>query len=220
MKYGLESKSFPSIQELLQFHVATQTTVSKSSGAILKQPVLRNSDKLMLHNDEISMGKRLGKGAFGEVFEADFKGQKVAVKTCCSTDITDKGKFLQEAEILKQYDHPNIVKLIGIAWDTEPVLIVMELMPGGSLLDYLRKKPAQMIKGKMLHISIDACAGMEYLESRGCIHRDLAARNCLVGEKDIVKISDFGMSREESVYLVKGPRQIPVKWTAPEVCLI
>ena len=183
-------------------------------------PVLRTSDKWALHNGEISIGKRLGKGAFGEVFEADFKGQKVAVKTCHSMDITDKGMFLQEAKILKQYDHPNIVKLIGIAWEDEPVLIVMELMTGGSLLDNMRKRAAQMSKGKMLHMSTDACAGMEYLESRGCIHRDLAARNCLVGEKDIVKISDFGMSREESVYLAKGPRQIPLKWTAPEVCLI
>ena len=219
MKYGLESKSFPSIQELLHFHVTTQTAVTKTSGAILLQPVLKNSDKWTLHNDDISIGKRLGKGAYGEVFDAEFKGQKVAVKTCRSTDVPDREKFLHEAEILKQYDHPNIVKLIGIAWDTEPVLIVMELMPGGSLLDYVRKKAAQMSKGKLLHMSIDACSGMEYLESRGCIHRDLAARNCLVGEKDIVKISDFGMSREESIYFVTGPRQIPMKWTAPEVCL-
>ena len=53
-----------------------------------------------------------------------------------------------------------------------------------------------------------------------CIHRDLAARNCLVGDGDIVKISDFGMSREEEcgIYTVSsGAKQIPIKWTAPEV---
>ena len=53
-----------------------------------------------------------------------------------------------------------------------------------------------------------------------CIHRDLAARNCLVGDDDIVKISDFGMSREDEggIYIVSsGTRQIPIKWTAPEV---
>ncbi|KAL5469291.1 hypothetical protein EMCRGX_G030531 [Ephydatia muelleri] len=109
-KYGLELKSFPSIPELLQFHVATQTAVSRSTGAVLKQPVLRNSDKWALYNDDISVDKRLGKGAFGEVFDAELKGQKVAVKICRSTDIPDREKFLQEAKILKQYDHPNIVK--------------------------------------------------------------------------------------------------------------
>lgn len=51
------------------------------------------------------------------------------------------------------------------------------------------------------------------------LSRDLAARNCLVGEESVVKISDFGMSRQEQdgVYSATGGmRQIPVKWTAPE----
>jgi len=48
-------------------------------------------------------------------------------------------------------------------------------------------------------------------------YRDLAARNCLISEKKVVKISDFGMSREEETYEVtQGMRQIPIKWTAPE----
>lgn len=63
----------------------------------------------------------------------------------------------------------------------------------------------------------DTAAGMCYLESKNCIHRDLAARNCLVGKDNIVKISDFGMSREEEEYIVSdGMKQIPIKWTAPE----
>lgn len=49
------------------------------------------------------------------------------------------------------------------------------------------------------------------------VHRDLAARNCLVGVNNIVKISDFGMSRETIEYVVTdGMKQIPIKWTAPE----
>ena len=58
---------------------------------------------------------------------------------------------------------------------------------------------------------------MKYLESMSCIHRDLSARNCLVGENDLVKISDFGMSREGGIYVVSGPRLLPIRWTAPEV---
>ena len=74
---------------------------------------------------------------------------------------------------------------------------VMEFMPGGDFLSYLRKKGAQLNSKKLLRFSIDAAAGMEYLESKNCIHRDLAARNCLISSDDsTLKISDFGMSRE------------------------
>lgn len=50
--------------------------------------------------------------------------------------------------------------------------------------------------------------GMRYLESKNCIHRDLAARNCLIGYENIVKISDFGMSREEEEYIGKFVHRI------------
>lgn len=51
---------------------------------------------------------------------------------------------------------------------------------------------------------------MRYLESKNCIHRDLAARNCLIGTENIVKISDFGMSREEEEYIGKLPNKYPL----------
>lgn len=74
-------------------------------------------------------------------------------------------------------------------------------------------KPKQLVK-----FSLDAASGMAYLESKNCIHRDLAARNCLVGENNVLKISDFGMSRQEDdgIYSSSGLKQIPIKWTAPE----
>ena len=62
---------------------------------------------------------------------------EVAVKTCRETLSEDaKKKFLQEGRILKQYDHPNIVKFIGIAAQRQPVMIVMEYVPGMSKMLY------------------------------------------------------------------------------------
>lgn len=72
-------------------------------------------------------------GNFGDVYKAQLKTCKteVAVKTCKLTlPDEQKRKFLQEGRILKQYDHPNIVKLIGICVQKQPIMIVMELVPG------------------------------------------------------------------------------------------
>ena len=72
-------------------------------------------------------------GQFGEVYRGTFKptGVTVAVKTCRETLGEEvKKKFLQEGRILKQYDHPNIVRFIGIAAQRHPVMIVMEFVAG------------------------------------------------------------------------------------------
>lgn len=91
---------------------------------------------------------------------------------------------------------------------------------GGSLLNYLRKNSNGLTTRQQMGMCRDAAAGqfeksifyiqyiyiyltlgMRYLESKNCIHRDLAARNCLVDFEHSVKISDFGMSREEEEYI-------------------
>ena len=79
-------------------------------------------------------------GNFGEVYRGIFKPKEleVAVKTCHETLSDDaKKKFLQEGRILKQYDHPNIVKFIGIAARRQPVMIVMEYVPGEYAMEYV-----------------------------------------------------------------------------------
>lgn len=98
-----------------------------------------------------------------------------------------------------------------------PFVIKHSYISGGSLLTFLRTRSATLNSRSLLAMCRDAAGGMRYLESKNCIHRDLAARNCLIGDDNIVKISDFGMSREEEEYIVSGGmKQIPIKWTAPE----
>ena len=110
-------------------------------------------------------------------------GVLTAVKTCRHTlPDEQKKKFLQEGRILKQYEHPNVVRFIGICVQKQPIMIVMELVPGGSLLNYLRQKNVQLTIKQLMAMCVDVAAGMAYLESRNCIHRDLAVRNCLVGK--------------------------------------
>ncbi|XP_028161884.1 tyrosine-protein kinase Fer isoform X5 [Ostrinia nubilalis] len=216
--YRFEGAAFPSVAELIAWQRTSGVPVTARSGALLRRAVPRETWEL--NNDDVQLCDKIGRGNFGDVYKARLKttGQEVAVKTCrVALPEEQKRTFLQEGRILKQYQHPNIVRLIGIAVQKPPIMIVMELVSGGSLLTFLRTRSSSLGSRALLAMCRDAAAGMRYLESKNCIHRDLAARNCLVGDDNIVKISDFGMSREEEEYIVSGGmKQIPIKWTAPE----
>ncbi|XP_075063933.1 tyrosine-protein kinase Fes/Fps [Mixophyes fleayi] len=218
--YRLEGEALPTIPMLIDHFMKTKQMVTKKSGVILIKAIVK--DKWVLEHEEVILGEKIGRGNFGEVFSGRLLADNtpVAVKTCRETLPPDlKDKFLSEARILKQYSHPNIVKLIGVCTQKHPIYIVMELVQGGDFLTFLRNDGPRLKTKELIRMSENAAAGMEYLESKRCIHRDLAARNCLVTEKNMIKISDFGMSREEAdgVYSsTGGMKQIPVKWTAPE----
>ncbi|XP_029025341.1 tyrosine-protein kinase Fer isoform X4 [Betta splendens] len=219
-QYRFEGTGFSTIPQLIEHHFSTKQVITKKSGVVLLNPVVKDK-KWILNHEDVVLGELLGKGNFGEVFKGTLQRDKtpVAIKTC-KEDLPPelKIRFLSEARILKQYDHPNIVKLIGVCTQRQPIYIVMELVPGGDFLSFLRKKKDELKTKQLIRFAVDAAAGMAYLESKNCIHRDLAARNCLVGEGSVLKISDFGMSRQEDdgVYSSTGLKQIPIKWTAPE----
>ncbi|KAM6185672.1 proto-oncogene tyrosine-protein kinase ROS isoform 2-T2 [Rhynchocyon petersi] len=190
--------------------------------------------------ENLTLRLLLGSGAFGEVYEGtavDILGAgsgetKVAVKTLKkgSTD-QEKIEFLKEAHLMSKFNHPNILKQLGVCLLNEPQYIILELMEGGDLLTYLRKARRTKFHGPLLtlvdlvDICVDISKGCVYLEQMHFIHRDLAARNCLVSVKDyaspsrIVKIGDFGLARDiykNDYYRKRGEGLLPVRWMAPE----
>ena len=223
MKFRLESKAFPSIRELLNHH--TTTPVTRTSGVLLVKPISK-FDKWSVRHDDILRRRKIGRGVCSnvDVFEGVLltTQDEVAIKTCqvYMIQMQDMDTFLREAEILKKFNDPNIVRLIGVCTEKEPIYIITELMSGGTLLDFIRKKGIHQSKEELCQMCTDACSGMAYLEANNCIHCDLGARNCLVGYMKNVKISNFGMSQieEGGVYMSSRAMQVTIKWTAPEVC--
>lgn len=107
--FRFEAKAFHTIRALLDYHAENGMAVTRASEAIIQRPVPKH-DKWSISHANIKIGNKIGKGAFGDVFMASFLGDKVAVKSCRSSDVADMDKFMMEADILKQYDHPNIVR--------------------------------------------------------------------------------------------------------------
>uniref|UniRef100_A0A8C4MHM3 non-specific protein-tyrosine kinase n=1 Tax=Equus asinus asinus TaxID=83772 RepID=A0A8C4MHM3_EQUAS len=173
--------------------------------------------------EDVVLSRILGEGFFGEVYEGVYtnhKGEKisVAVKTCkkdCTLD--NKEKFMSEAVIMKNLDHPHIVKLIGII-EEEPTWIIMELYPFGELGHYLERNKNSLKVLTLVLYSLQICKAMAYLESINCVHRDIAVRNILVASANCVKLGDFGLSRyiEDEEYYKASVTRLPIKWMAPE----
>lgn len=129
--------------------------------------------------------------------------------------------FLQEARVMFDLDHNFIVKLLGVCLN-EPIMLVQELVINGSLLNYIQlpmNRNVISVNTFKLWAGEIAC-GMCFLESKRFVHRDLAARNILVSSPNVVKISDFGLSRavgaDSNYYKASKGGRWPVKWYAPE----
>ncbi|CAH1782894.1 unnamed protein product [Owenia fusiformis] len=154
-------------------------------------------------------------------------------------EVTD---LIREMEVMKVIGrHINIINLLGCCTQDGPLYVIVEFAPNGNLRDFLRsRRPPNsgyekpMISQWQEQVSIDAkpllhkdllsfayqiARGMEYLGSKLCIHRDLAARNVLVTEDYVLKIADFGLTRNIQnidYYKKTTDGRLPVKWMAPE----
>uniref|UniRef100_A0A673GA21 Focal adhesion kinase 1 n=1 Tax=Sinocyclocheilus rhinocerous TaxID=307959 RepID=A0A673GA21_9TELE len=176
-----------------------------------------------IQRDRIELGRCIGEGQFGDVHQGVYISPEnpslsVAIKTCknCTSDSV-REKFLQEALTMRQFDHPHIVKLIGIITEN-PVWIIMELCTLGELRSFLQIRKYNLDLSTLILFAYQLSTALAYLESKRFVHRDIAARNVLVSSTDCVKLGDFGLSRymEDSSYYKASKGKLPIKWMAPE----
>ncbi|XP_060051925.1 focal adhesion kinase 1 isoform X15 [Erinaceus europaeus] len=176
-----------------------------------------------IQRERIELGRCIGEGQFGDVHQGIYMSPDnpvlaVAIKTCknCTSDSV-REKFLQEALTMRQFDHPHIVKLIGVITEN-PVWIIMELCTLGELRSFLQVRKYNLDLASLILYAYQLSTALAYLESKRFVHRDIAARNVLVSSNDCVKLGDFGLSRymEDSTYYKASKGKLPIKWMAPE----
>ncbi|XP_021169115.2 protein-tyrosine kinase 2-beta [Fundulus heteroclitus] len=190
--------------------------------AEIPEHTVKYDDKHRISRGDIVVGRILGEGFFGEVHEGVYKSPsgertRVAIKTCkdCSAEV--KEKFLSEADLMKNLDHPHIVRLIGVI-EVDPVWIVMELYEHGELGNYLVEQQYILTTAQLTQYCLQICKALAYLEGLNMVHRDIAVRNILVASAECVKLGDFGLSRyiDEQEYYKASVSRLPIKWMAPE----
>ncbi|XP_051861279.1 focal adhesion kinase 1 isoform X2 [Drosophila albomicans] len=203
-------------------------------------PTVRNYE---LDRSQIVLSAKIGVGQFGDVYvgsytfpvsaksktkandsalsnsDTKYDVIQVAVKTCKANEDPEKTEnFLAEAYIMQKFDHPHIIRLIGIC-SIMPIWIVMELAKLGELRAYLKANSDRLSHATLLKYCYQLSTALSYLESKKFVHRDIAARNVLVSTPTCVKLADFGLSRwvsDQSYYHSTPTVALPIKWMSPE----
>ncbi|PFX11659.1 Tyrosine kinase receptor Cad96Ca [Stylophora pistillata] len=187
----------------------------------------------------------IGRGAFGAVWRALLSspngrpGNRTVAAKCFTPTAGEEGRkcLMREIElgkILGESNQPNIVKFIGCVTRQVHPILIMEYLPCGDLLGYMRKcrgikdryylgegRAQDLDNYDLVLFAKQIATGMVFLGSRGVIHRDLAARNVLLDNNYVCKLTDFGMAYQNFKYGHGNAKKgcLPIKWTAPEVLL-
>lgn len=141
---------------------------------------------------------KLGEGGMGVVYRARYVGndRQVAVKLIpeeINTDTTLLARFERELEVLKQLHHPNIVHCFGGRCESKQRYYAMELVPGGTLADYLGAR-GRLSWENVVDFAIQMCAALQHAHEHGVIHRDIKPGNFLLTKSGHLKLSDFGLA--------------------------
>uniref|UniRef100_A0A8C1TQ59 receptor protein-tyrosine kinase n=1 Tax=Cyprinus carpio TaxID=7962 RepID=A0A8C1TQ59_CYPCA len=201
--------------------------------------------------ERLTFKEKLGEGQFGEVHLCEAEGMQEFKKDHCG-DISDepmlvavktlredanknaRNDFLKEIRIISRLRDPNIIRLLAVCVESDPLCMITEYMENGDLNQFLSRHELQeegLLAGisatisyrTLIHMASQISSGMKYLSSLNFVHRDLATRNCLVGTNNTIKIADFGMSRNlyrGDYYRIQGRAVLPIRWMSWESILL
>lgn len=208
---------FDTISALLRHYISSPLKLNNSVFKLHRAVRLLRWE---YYHKDVKTSQVLGSGAFGEVRKGILKKKTgvyvdVAVKLL-KTNSTSASKeqineMMREARLMRHLCHSNVVRIYGVALTQQPLYIILEFVQGGSLDAHLKKHAAILDRDEKLAMVMGAVWGLEYLHQSMILHRDIASRNCLYDQGKNVKISDFGLSRNGSIYRMKTAKKMPIK---------
>lgn len=181
-------------------------------------------DAITIPTGDIELGRMLGRGSLGSIYVGDWEGTMVAVKILAATHAVPGHQNLQlppnllsldsansttaasrvpllrrEASALARLRHPCLCSFFGVMDVGSGLAIVLELMTGGSLSTLLLERPPGTIESHIVtRIAWEVTVGLAFLHRNGIMHRDVKPSNVLLDENLHAKVTDFGLSSDNS----------------------
>ena len=200
---------------------------------------LSYSEKYEIEECKFEIGKKIGGGSFGSVYEGILLEQEIKVAIKSVNDSLDRSQvfaLMCEIKVLDKLDkHINLVNMIGACTTQQSsgsIWLILEHCPCGDMKNFLHKNSDVFIQDLDNHIphkilnarlfikwGYDIVKGMEYLSLKNIMHGDLAARNILISNLDnenyVAKVTDFGLSKafyDKTSYKKQDRKNVPWKW--------
>ena len=178
--------------------------ISSNKGTVEKTNIF-TSEELEKATDNFNLNQILAQGGQGTVYKGMLiDGRIVGVKKSKIIDESQIEHFINEIVILSQFNHWNVVGLLGCCLETEVPLLVYEFISNGNLFELIHNQDGDFLISWKMRLQIatkvaEALANLHSACSVPIYHRDIKSTNILLDDKYRAKVSDFGMSRSISI---------------------
>ena len=174
----------------------------------------------MIVGERYEIISRIGSGGMADVYKSKDRklNRLVAVKVMKAEFSQDRGfisKFRKEAQAAAGLAHPNVVNVYDVGEDNGIYYIVMELVQGITLKDYITRKGKLTVR-EATSIAIQVSLGLECAHRSNIIHRDVKPQNIIISTDGKVKLSDFGIARAASSNTISSNVMGSVHYSSPE----
>ena len=174
----------------------------------------------MILSNRYEIIELIGTGGMSEVYKAKCHvlNRYVAIKVLkpeFSSDVNFVTKFRIEAQSAAGLSHPNIVNVYDVGEDNGIYYIVMELVEGITLKEYIQKK-GRLLPEQAIDFSIQIAQGLEVAHQNHTIHRDIKPQNIIVSKNGGIKVTDFGIARAASSNTMTANAMGSVHYISPE----